>query len=66
MSLIPLWFEVANMTDHHACSDFDQVHIQRILHTYSKPDIATEARKLMHRFRKADVEALLDEAEGHS
>lgn len=40
--------------------------MQRVHHTYSKPDIATEARKLMHRFTEGQVEALIDEAEGHS
>ena len=43
-----------------------QVHVQRIFHTYSKPNIATEARKLMHRFDEGQVEKLIDEAEGHS
>jgi len=37
-----------------------------VFHTYSKPDIATEARKLMHRFDEEQVEKLIDEAEGHS
>ncbi|MCJ1475714.1 hypothetical protein MMC13_004377 [Lambiella insularis] len=46
--------------------DVPVVHVQRVFHTYSKPDIATEARKLMHRFREEEVEALLDEAEGHT
>ena len=40
--------------------------MQRVFHTYSKPDIVTEARKLMHRFKEEEVEALIDEAEGHS
>ena len=40
--------------------------MQRVFHTYSKPDIATEPRKLMHRFDEAEVEALIDEAEGNS
>jgi len=43
-----------------------QVHVQRVHHTYSKPDIATEARKLMHRFTEKQLEELIDEAEGHS
>ncbi|MCJ1364586.1 hypothetical protein MMC16_003699 [Acarospora aff. strigata] len=46
--------------------DTPVLHIQRVFHTYSKPDIATEARKLMHRFTDAEVEGLIDEAEGHS
>lgn len=43
-----------------------KVHVQRVFHTYSKPDIATEARKLMHRFTEEQVQGLIDEAEGHS
>ncbi|MCJ1392035.1 hypothetical protein MMC18_004902 [Xylographa bjoerkii] len=43
-----------------------KVHVQRVFHTYSKPNIVTEARKLMHRFKEEEVEALIDEAEGHS
>ena len=46
--------------------DTPVVHVQRVFHTYSKPDIATEARKLMHRFSEEEVEALIDEAEGHT
>lgn len=43
-----------------------QVHVQRIFHTYSKPNIATEARILMHRFDEGQIEKLIDEAEGYS
>lgn len=43
-----------------------QLHVQRVFHTYSKPNIATEARKLMHRFTGDQVELLIDEAEGHA
>ncbi len=43
----------------------NKVHVQRVFHTYSKPDIATEARKLMHRITEGQVEGLIDEAEGH-
>ncbi|KAK0509637.1 hypothetical protein JMJ35_008031 [Cladonia borealis] len=46
--------------------DVPVVHVQRIFHTYSKPDIATEARKLMHHFDEGQVEELIEEAEGHS
>ncbi|MCJ1402574.1 hypothetical protein MMC11_005794 [Xylographa trunciseda] len=46
--------------------DVPVVHVQRVFHTYSKPDIVTEARKLMHRFKEEEVEVLIDEAEGHS
>ena len=56
---------------HEPCNDgvadtWLQVHIQRVFHTYSKPDIATEARKLMHHINEEEVEKLIDEAEGHS
>ncbi|KAK5094756.1 hypothetical protein LTR70_003855 [Exophiala xenobiotica] len=34
-----------------------------VMHTYSKPDIVCEEKKLMHRFTEEDVEALIDEAE---
>lgn len=44
--------------------DTPVVHVQRVFHTYSKPDIATEARKLMHRFNQYDLETLIEEAEG--
>lgn len=43
-----------------------QLHVQRVFHTYSKPNIATEARKLMHRFTEDQIERLIDEAEGHA
>ena len=43
-----------------------EVHVQRVFHTYSKPNIVTEARKLMHRFTEEEVEVLIDEAEGHA
>ena len=43
-----------------------QLHVQRLFYTYSKPDIVTEARKLMHRFSDAEIEVLMDEAQGHS
>ncbi|MCJ1286969.1 hypothetical protein MMC26_006316 [Xylographa opegraphella] len=46
--------------------DVPVVHVQRVFHTYSKPNIVTEARKLMHRFQEEEVEALIDEAEGHT
>ncbi|KAL9119654.1 MAG: hypothetical protein Q9187_003795 [Circinaria calcarea] len=46
--------------------DTPVVHIQRVFHTYSEPNIITEARKLMHRFDETQVEALIDEAEGYA
>ena len=39
------------------------LHVERIFHTYSKPDIISEPRKLMHRFTEKDIEKLIDEAE---
>lgn len=58
---------VASHRCHNCNADQSKkVHVQRIFHTYSKPDIATEARNLMHRFTEDQVEELIDEAEGHS
>lgn len=67
MSLIHQWCSSHNVlfSDPFGLT-FYQVHVQRILHTYAKPDIAAEARKLMHRFSQSDLEALIDEAEGHA
>ena len=47
------------------CYEFDVpvLHVERVMHTYSKPNIVTEAKKLMHRFTVEDVEKLVDEAE---
>ncbi len=47
------------------CYEFDVpvLHVERVMHTYSKPNIVTEAKKLMHRFSVQDVEKLVDEAE---
>ena len=47
------------------CYEFDVpvLHVERVFHTYSKPNIKTEAQKLMHRFSVEDVEKLIDEAE---
>jgi glutaredoxin len=39
------------------------LHIERVFHTYSKPNIVTEAKKLWHRFSAEDIEKLVDEAE---
>lgn len=43
--------------------DTPVLHVQRVSHTYSKPDVVSEAKKLMHRFSPEDVEKLVDEAE---
>ena len=43
--------------------DVPVLHVSRVMHTYSKPDIVSEERKLMHRFSEEEVEALIDEAE---
>ena len=45
--------------------DFDVpvLHVERVQHTYSKPNIVTEPKKLFHRFSEDDIEKLIDEAE---
>lgn len=43
--------------------DVPVLHVSRVFHTYSKPDIISEERKLMHRFTVEEVEKLIDEAE---
>ena len=43
--------------------DVPVLHVERVQHTYSKPNIITEARKLFHRFSTEEVEKLIDEAE---
>ena len=43
--------------------DVPVLHVERVFHTYSKPNIVSEAKKLMHRFEVADVEKLIDEPE---
>jgi glutaredoxin len=43
--------------------DVPVLHVERVMHTYSKPNIVTEAQKLMHRFTAEEVEKLIDEAE---
>lgn len=43
--------------------DVPVLHVERVFHTYSKPNIISEAKKLMHRFEVADVEKLIDETE---
>ena len=50
------WFDVYAF-------DVPVLHVSRVMHTYSKKDIISEERKLMHRFSEEDVEALIDEAE---
>lgn len=39
------------------------LHVERVFHTYSKPNVVTEAKKLWHRFSVEDIEKLVDEAE---
>lgn len=46
--------------------DTPVVHVQRVHHTYSKPDIVTEPKKLFHRFTEEQLKGLIEEAEGHS
>ena len=43
--------------------DVPVLHVERIFYTYSKPDIVSKPRKLMHRFTSDEVEKLIDEAE---
>jgi hypothetical protein len=43
--------------------DTPVLHVERVFHTYSKPNIVTEAKKLWHRFSVEDIEKLVDEAE---
>ena len=51
-----------------AAYEFDApvAHIQQVLHTYAKPDKVTDVGRLFHRFHQAQVEKLLDDAEGRS
>ena len=43
--------------------DVPVLHVERVFHTYSKPNIVTQPKKLMHRFQVEEVEKLVDEAE---
>ena len=43
--------------------DVPVLHVSRVFHTYSKPDIVSKEMKLMHRFTEKEVEDLIDEAE---
>ena len=43
--------------------DVPVLHVERVFHTYSKPNIVTQPRKLMHRFQVDEVEKLIDETE---
>lgn len=58
----------ADQTHWRDLYEFDApvVHVERVHHTYSKPDIVTEPRKLFHRFTEEQLEGLIEEAEGHS
>lgn len=44
--------------------DVPVLHVERVHHTYSKPDLKTMVAKVMHRFTDKDVEAAVDQAEG--
>ena len=44
--------------------DVPVVHVERVHHTYSKPDIKTLVGKIMHRFNEKEIENLVDQAEG--
>jgi len=43
--------------------DVPVLHVERVFHTYSKPNIVVQADKLMHRFTVDEVEQLVDKAE---
>ena len=43
--------------------DVPVLHVERVFHTYSKPNVITQPQKLMHRFQVEEVEKLIDEAE---
>lgn len=47
------------------CYAFDVpvLHVSRVFHTYSKPDIVSQEKKLFHRFSVEEVEELIDDAE---
>jgi glutaredoxin len=43
--------------------DVPVLHVERVFHTYGKPNIVSQAKKLMHRFEVQEVEKLIDETE---
>lgn len=43
--------------------DTPVLHVQRVSSATSKPEIVSEAKKLMHRFTPEEIEKLVDEAE---
>lgn len=47
------------------CYAFDVpvLHVNRVFHTYSKPDIVSKEKKLFHRFSEQEIETLIDDAE---
>ena len=51
------------VTIKHLSRIFTQLHVERVLHTYAKPDMVTHIGKLFHRFDGPQVKKLLDEAE---
>lgn len=46
-------------------ADHLQLHVQPMSGATAQPDLAADARKLMHRFTGAQVEQVIDEVEGH-
>jgi glutaredoxin len=46
--------------------DIPVLHVERITHPYAKPNVVSEAKKLMHRFSEKQVESLMDEAKGRT
>lgn len=54
---------ISTLTSSNLEFDVPVLHVERVFHTYSKPNIVTEAQKLMHRFTVEEVEKLIDEAE---
>lgn len=43
--------------------DVPVLHVNRVMYTYSKPDVVTLEKKLMHRFTVEEVEASIEDAE---
>lgn len=39
------------------------LHVERVFHTYSKPNVVSDVKKLWHRFSVEEIEKLIDEAE---
>ena len=43
--------------------DTPVLHVERVFHTYSKPNVVSDTRKLWHRFSTEEIEKLVDEAQ---